>query len=86
MRFTLKQLLAIGLLLAGIILLLAEPGSDAWFICAPFVGGALIGAGAGALATRHSWIGFGALSGAVAGGVMLFLRMSICFGGGGLCH
>jgi len=94
MRFTLKQLfLAIGLLSAGIVLLLpyftdAEPifRSNAGFICVPFVGGALIGAGGGALARHRVWIGFGALAGAMAGGVTLYVLMSIWFGNGGLCR
>jgi len=66
----------------------AEPifKSNAGFICVPFIGGALIGAGAGALARRRIWIGLGALAGAVAGGLTLYALMSIWFGGGGLCH
>jgi hypothetical protein len=94
MRFTLKQLfLAIGLMSASIILLLpyftdAEPvfKSNAGFICVPFVGGALIGASVGAMAKRRVWIGFGALAGAVTGGLTLYVLMSIWFGSGGLCR
>jgi hypothetical protein len=94
MQFTLKQLfLAITLILAGIILFLpyftdAEPifRSNAGFICVPFVGGALIGAGAGALVRRRVWIAFGGLAGAVMGGVTLYVLMSIWFGSGGLCR